>query len=133
MLLNQVIKSLDHFLYDSLQTLSCMLQRFPVANNLMRAGDDAMTVHGRFHTIIATNQKNASMVVGSNNIDPSQLTTGDTVQAYGPDGQPIASATVSTITATDIPPGVPPSTPDTVFGGTYGDDSFYLVRQQLPL
>lgn len=99
----------------------------------MRAGDDAMTVHGRFHTIFATYQKNTSVVVGSNNIDPSQLTTGDTIQAYGPNGQPIASAIVSTITATSIPLGVSPDTPDIVFGGTYGDDSFYLVRPPPPL
>ena len=87
-----------------------------------------MTVHGRFHTIIACNQTNSSLVVGSNNIDPSQLNTGDTISAYGPDGKPLASATVSSISATSIPAGVSPSTPDTVFGGTYGDDQFYQVQ-----
>jgi len=94
----------------------------------MHAGDDSMTVHGRFHTIIAANQTNSSIVVGSNNIDPSQLNNGDTISAYGPDGKPLATATVSSISATSIPASVSPSTPDTVFGGTYGDDQFYQVQ-----
>ena len=95
----------------------------------MLAGDDSMTVHGRFHTVITVNQKNSSIVVGSNNIDPSQLGSGDTISAYAPDGKPVASATVTSISATSIPAGVSPNTVDTVFGGTYADDSFYLVRQ----
>lgn len=98
------------------------------------AGDDSMTVHGRFHTVITVTQKNSSIVVGSNNIDPTQLGPGDTISAYAPDGKPVASATVTSISATSIPAGVSPNTVDTVFGGTYADDSFYLVRQgpQIP-
>lgn len=95
-----------------------------------------MTVHGRFHTVITHNQSTSSITVGSYNIDPSQLNTGDTISAYGPDGQPLASATVSAISATGIPAGVDPSTPDTVFGGSYGDYHFYQVsagmRDQYP-
>ena len=100
----------------------------------MLAGDDSMTVHGRFHTVITVNQKNSTIVVGSNNIDPTQLGPGDSISAYTPDGKPVASATVTSISATSIPAGVSPNTVDIVFGGTYADDSFYLVHQgsQIP-
>ncbi len=95
----------------------------------MGAGDDAIAVHGRMYTVAAVNQGSKTLTLGANIISTGELNMGDTINVYNPAAKLLGTATISSFTYTSTAP-VPPSTPDSVFGGTFQYYQFYLVSMQ---
>ena len=95
-----------------------------LAQNGLRAGDDSVAIHGRMYTVAAANATAKTIIAASGIISPAELNKGDRMAIYDPLGRLLGQTYVVSVAYVSAPPGVGPTTPDSVFQTTFSGYSY---------